>query len=129
MPTVRMTATGLYLADSAVGLYWGIYLTLTGLYGVPFSNWYWVIFFGSGVLLAGTILRWTSFAVPALWLCLVGAVVLASYFLTATAVLIREGRMDVARTAIAILVTTCVIVSVREVRVWQQNREVRLPLQ
>lgn len=128
MPTVRMTATVLYLADSAVGLYWAIYLTLTGLYGVPFSNWYWVIFFGSGTLLVGTILRWTSFVVPALWLCVVGALVLASYFLTATAVLIREGRMDLARTAIAILVTTCVIVSVMEVRGWRQNREVRLPL-
>jgi hypothetical protein len=123
-----MTATVLYLADSAVGLYWAIYLTLTGLYGVPFSNWYWVIFFGSGALLVGTILRWTSFVAPALWLCLVGAVVLASYFLTATAVLIREGQMDLARAAIAILVTTCVIVSVIEVRGWQQNKEVRLPL-
>lgn len=128
MPTVRTTATVLYLADSAVGLYWAIYLTLTGLYGVPFSNWYWVIFFGSGALLVGTILRWTSFVVPALWLCLLGAVVLASYFLIATAVLIREGRMDLARAAIAILVTMCVIVSVMDIRGWQQNREVGLPL-
>lgn len=121
-----MTATVLYLADSAVGFYWAVYLTLTGLYGIPFSNWYWVIFFGSGALLVGTILRWTSFVVPALWLCLVGAVVLASYFLTATAVLIRDERMDLARAAIAILVTTCVAVAVMEVRAWQQDTEVRL---
>ena len=128
MPTVRMTATVLYLADSLVGLYWAIYLTLTGLYGVPFSSWYWAIFFGAGALLVGTILRGTSLVVPALWLCLVGAVVLATYFLTAIAVLIRDGRMDLARAAIAILVTTCMVVSVMEVRAWQQNREVRLPL-
>jgi hypothetical protein len=125
---MRMTVTGLYLADCAVGLYWAVYLTLTGLYGVPFSKWYWIIFLGSGTLLVGTILRWTSFVVPALWLCLVGAFVLASYFVIATSVLIGEGRMDPVRAAIALLVTTCVIVSVIEVHEWQQHRQIRLPL-
>jgi hypothetical protein len=30
----------LYLATACVGFYWSLYLTLTGLYGVPFSVWY-----------------------------------------------------------------------------------------
>jgi hypothetical protein len=50
----------LYLATALIGFYWSIYLTLTGLYGVPFSRWYVVIFIGAVVLFAGAVLWWAS---------------------------------------------------------------------
>jgi hypothetical protein len=105
-----------YLTTSLLGFYWAVYLSMTGLYGIPFSNWYAVMFLGSALLLVGTLLRWTSFVFWARWLCLAGCTALASYFVPATVLLIQEGRIDLLRAAIAVLVTTCVIVSVIEVR-------------
>lgn len=75
--------TGLHLLTAVMGMYWGAYLTMTGLYGVPFSPWFAVVFAGGVILGSGAILqrslrqRWT------LWLPIFGSVMLATYFIPA----------------------------------------------
>jgi hypothetical protein len=107
---------GLYLATALVGLYWSIFLTLTGLYGVPFSRWYVWIFVGAAILLAGAILWWVSSKEWTRWLPIVGSTLLATYFVPAGVVLIRQGRIDAIRVVIVLLVLLCLAVAVKERR-------------
>jgi len=104
----------LYLTTALVGFYWSIFLTLTGLYGIRFSRWYLVIFIGAAVLLIGAILWWASSREWTRWFPLVVSVLLGSYFIPAGVVLIRQGRMDLIRVAIVILVLLCLLVAIKE---------------
>jgi hypothetical protein len=104
----------LYLAAAAVGFYWSIYLTLTGLYGLPFSPWYAVIFVGAVLLLIGAILWWASSSEWTRWLPIAGSVCLAAYFVPAVIVLIRQGRLDLIRVLIVTLVLVSLVVAVKE---------------
>jgi hypothetical protein len=104
----------LYLATALVGFYWSIYLTLTGLYGLPFSPWYAVIFVGATLLLIGAILRWASSSEWTRWLPIVGSVCLAAYFVPAVVVLIRQGRLGLSRVLIVALVLVSLVVAVKE---------------
>lgn len=107
----------LYLSTAALGFYWSIYLTLTGLYGIPFSRWYVVIFAGAVLLLLGGILWWTSSSEWARWLPIAGNLCLAAYFVPAGIVLLRQGRLDIIRVLIVALVLISLAVSVKERRV------------
>jgi hypothetical protein len=104
----------LYLATALTGFYWSIYLTLTGLYGLPFSRWYIVIFIGAVVLLTGAVLWWVSTSPWTRLLPIIGSVLLCSYFVPAAIVLIREGRMDSIRLAIVTLALVSLVVAVKE---------------
>ena len=104
----------LYLATALVGFYWSIYLTLTGLYGMPFSPWYAVIFVGAVLLLIGAILWWASIREWTRWFPILGNVCLAAYFVPAVIVLIRQGRLDLIRVLIVTLVLASLAVSVKE---------------
>jgi hypothetical protein len=104
----------LYLATALVGFYWSIFLTLTGLYGIPFSRWYVVIFIGAVVLLIGAILWWASSSEWTRWFPLIGSVLLAAYFIPAGIVLIRQGRIDMIRVIIVTLVLVCLVVAIKE---------------
>jgi len=104
----------LYLATALVGFYWSIYLTLIGLYGIPFSPWYVVILIGAMVLLIGAILWWASSREWTRWFPIVGSVLLGSYFIPASIVLIRQGRMDLTRVVIVTLVLVCLVVAIKE---------------
>ena len=104
----------LYLTTACVGFYWSVYLTLTGLYGVPFSMWYLLIFVGAAILLVGAILWWASTKEWTRWFPIIGSAFLAAYFVPAGVVLIRQGRMDLIRVVIVLLVLVCLTVAVRE---------------
>lgn len=104
----------LYLATALVGFYWSIYLTLTGLYGLPFSPWYAVIFIGAVVLLVGAILWWASSSEWTRWFPIIGSALLGSYFIPAGIVLLRQGRIDLIRVAIVTLVLVSLVVAVKE---------------
>jgi hypothetical protein len=104
----------LYLATALVGFYWSTYLTLTGLYGMPFSRWYIVIFIGAVVLFVGAILWWASNREWTRWFPIIGSVLLSSYFVPAGIVLIRQGRFDLIRLLIVTLVLVSLIVAVKE---------------
>jgi hypothetical protein len=104
----------LYLATALVGFYWSIYLTLTGLYGLPFSTWYVVIFIGAVVLLVGAILWWASSSEWTRWFPIVGSILLGSYFIPAGIVLLQQGRIDLIRMAIVALVLVSLVVAVKE---------------
>jgi len=62
-----------------------------GLYGVLFSPWYVVIFFGALLLLASAVLSWTLNREWTRWIPIAGNVLLASYFLPAIVVVVRRG--------------------------------------
>jgi hypothetical protein len=104
----------LYLMTAFVGLYWSIYLTLTGLYGLPFSVWYVVIFIGAMILFLGAALWWSSRSEWTRWLPIIGSALLASYFIPAIIVLARQGRIDIVRAFIFALVLTSLVVSIKE---------------
>jgi len=104
----------IYLATAVVGFYWSIYLTLTGLYGLPFSRWYAVIFVGAVFLLIGAILWWASSSEWTRWFPLIGSVLLGSYFIPAGIVLLRQGRMDLIRVLIVTLVLVCLVFAIKE---------------
>jgi hypothetical protein len=104
----------LYLATALTGFYWSIYLTLTGLYGLPVSRWYIVIFIGAVVLLAGALLWWVSTSPWTRLLPIIGSVLLCCYFVPAAIVLIREGRMDLIRLAIVALALVSLVVAIKE---------------
>lgn len=104
----------LYVAAAMLGFYWSIYLTLTGLYGLPFSRWYVVIFIGAVVLLVGAILWWTSSREWTRWLPIVGSALLGAYFFPAAILLIRQGRMDLTRLLIVSLVLVSLVVAIKE---------------
>ena len=73
----------LYLSAALVGFYWSFYLTMTGLYGVPFSPWYIVLFVGALVMLIGAIFWWTSAKSWTRWFPIIGSGMLAAFFLPA----------------------------------------------
>lgn len=104
----------LYVSTALIGFYWSIYLTLTGLYGLPFSPWYAVVFVGAAVLLVGAILSWTSNHGWITWVPVVGSVCLAAYFVPAVIVVAWQGRLDLIRILILGLVLASLIVSARE---------------
>lgn len=113
----------LYLSTAMIGFYWSTYLTLTGIYGVPFSRWYIVIFAGAAILLAGAIMWWVSNRQWTRWLPVVGSALLATYFVPAGIVLVRKGRMDVIRTVIILMVLGCLTAAVKE---WRVTKYLRL---
>ena len=117
VPTVKHAIGLLYLSTALVGFYWSIYLTLTGLYGLPFSSWYAVVFVGAVLLLIGTILWWVSNNGWTLWLPIVGSFCLAAYFIPAVIVVTWQGRLDLIRILIAALVLTSLTVAVRQQQV------------
>lgn len=104
----------LYMATALVGFYWAIFLTLTGLYGIPFSRWYVVIFIGAVLLFVGAILWWASSSEWTRWFPITGSALLGSYFVPASIVLIRQGRIDLTRVAIVALVLLSLTVAVKE---------------
>lgn len=104
----------LYVATALVGFYWSIYLTLIGLYGIPFSPWYFVIFIGAVVLLIGAILWWASSSEWTRWFPIIGSVLLGAYFVPASIVLIRQGRIDLIRVLIVALVLASLVVAIKE---------------
>lgn len=104
----------IYLAAALVGFYWSIYLTFTGLYGLPFSPWYAVLFVGAVLLLIGAILWWASSSEWARWLPIAGSACLAAYFVPAVIGLIRQGRLDLIRALIVTLVLVSLVVAVKE---------------
>jgi len=69
------------LATAVAGVYESVWLTLTGLYGVPFSLWYVVVFVGAATLLTSAVFQWVSTRPWTQWLPIVGTLLLASYFL------------------------------------------------
>jgi hypothetical protein len=84
----------LYTLTALTGLYWSIYLTMTGLYGVPFSRWYVVVFIGGVVLLIGAVLWWTTRTEWTRWLPISGSLLLAAYFIPAFVTLVRRGSVE-----------------------------------
>lgn len=104
----------LYIATALVGFYWSIYLTLTGLYGLPFSLWYAVIFVGAVLLLIGAVLWWASSSEWTRWLPIAGSICLAAYFVPAVLVLIRQGRLDLIRVLIVALILVSLVVAVKK---------------
>ena len=89
MPVKAVVAT-LYLLTGFAGLYIAIQLTLTGMYGLPFSWWYVVVAVGSLILILGAILVWASGRAWTEWIPLVGSALLASYFIPAIIVTLRR---------------------------------------
>lgn len=114
---MRHLVGGLYTITALTGLYWSIYLTMTGLYGVPFSRWYLVLFLGGVVLLIGAILSWTTTTVWARWLPIAGSLLLSAYFVPAFITVLRQGEVDFVRILVAGLVVTSFIVAVATRRV------------
>jgi hypothetical protein len=111
---MRILIGALYLATALVGLYWSVYLTLTGLYGVPFSRWYVVLLIGGVVLLIGAILWWTSNREWTRWFPIIGSALLGSYFVPAFITMVRQGGVDLIRVIIVALVLMSLVVSVKE---------------
>jgi uncharacterized membrane protein YhaH (DUF805 family) len=110
----------LYLLTGLVCLYWAVQLTLTGMYGTPFSWWYVAVFVGSLVLILGAILVWVSKQPWTDWVSLVGSAVLAAYFFPAIVVTFRRyvqgeapGSWELAiRIAVVLLVVVSLAVAV-----------------
>ncbi|MBN8729675.1 MAG: hypothetical protein J0L64_03980 [Acidobacteria bacterium] len=103
----------LYLSTAVMGFYWAIYLTLMGLYGIPFSAWYVIVFVGATLLLGGAILWWWSVSEWRLWVPIVGSACLAAYFIPAVIVVAWQGRLDLLRVFIAALVLATLIVAIK----------------
>ena len=117
MVLMKILIGALYLSTALIGLYWSVYLTLAGLYGVPFSRWYVGLFVGGLVLLIGAILWWTSSREWTRWFPIIGSVLLGSYFVPAFITLVRQGQVDLTRVMIVTLVLASLVVSVKERRV------------
>jgi hypothetical protein len=88
--SLRVIVGVLYLLTGLVGLFWSVQLTLTGMYGTPFSWWYAAVAAGSLILILGAILVWASGRAWTEWVPLVGSVVLAAYFVPAIIVTLRR---------------------------------------
>jgi hypothetical protein len=114
VPKVKHVVGLLYVTTALLGFYWSVYLTLTQLYGVPFSGWYILIGLGAAVLLLGAILWWVSNWDWIRWLPVAGSALLAIYFVPAGAVLIRQGRLDLIRAIVILWVVLCFAVAVKE---------------
>lgn len=111
----------LYLLTALMALYWAVYLTMTGLYGAPFSRWYVVVFIGGLVLLAGSVLWWTSASAWTRWIPIIGSFLLAAYFVPAFVTMLCQGRTDLVRVILVAMVIASVIValSTRQIQVGQ----------
>jgi hypothetical protein len=98
--------TLVYTASGVMGLLWATYLTLTGVYGVPFSAWYAAIFVGGILVLVGAVLVWLTKAPwPALF-AVAGSSVLTIFFTTSVvlgAAQMRLGFSQVGSSLLAIL--------------------------
>jgi len=103
----------LYLLTALGGLYWSLYLTMTGIYGLPFSYWYLVIFIGSVILFVGAILRWASTKSWARWLPVVGSAMLLSYFAQVLILGLRTRMLDAIRLLWIVVLLTCFLVAIR----------------
>lgn len=86
----RYLKSGLHLMTALLGMYWGIFLTLMGLYGAPFSLWYGLLFVGGVVLGTGVLLDWFVRRKWTQWLILLGSALLAAYFIPAAFFNARE---------------------------------------
>lgn len=107
----------LYLLTALVGLYWSVYLAMTGLYGVPFSPWYVVIFVGSLVLLAGAVFWCVSTSEWTRWMPIIGSVLLSMYFVPAIIAVLRDGGFTqptklLIRVGVVALVIASLLVSI-----------------
>ena len=80
----------LYMLTGLAALYFSIQLTLTGLYGVPFSRWYAEVFVSALILMIGAVCWWTSKRQWAAWVPLIGSALLAAYFIPAGISLVRQ---------------------------------------
>ncbi len=102
----------LYFVTALAGLYWSVRLVLLGLYDVPVSIWFVVVFIGSATLLVGAVLWWTSTRAWAQWLPLLGSLLLASYFVPASVEILRSySRSEVAGgTQLAVRLTTVALI-------------------
>jgi hypothetical protein len=88
--SLRIVIGFLYMLTGLVALYFSIQLTLTGLYGVPFSRWYAEVFVSGLILVIGAVCWWTSNRQWAAWVPLIGSALLAAYFLPAGISLVRQ---------------------------------------
>jgi hypothetical protein len=111
---MKYTIGLLYLSTAMIGFYWSIYLTLTGLYGIPFSRWYIVVFIGAIFVLLGGIFCWVSSSGWTRWFPVIGNLLLSSYFVPAGIVLIRQGRLDLIRVVLIAVVLMSLIVAVKQ---------------
>ena len=102
----------LYLLTGLVCLYWSVQLTLTGMYGMPFSWWYAAVFVGSLILILGAILVWVSGRPWTEWVPLVGSVVLAAYFIPAIIVTLRRYAQGQAPGSVGLAIRVAVVLLV-----------------
>ncbi len=119
---MRNSTALLFLLTGVICLYWSVELSLTGMYGIPFSWWYAVVFAGSLVLILGAILSWVTGRRPiASWVGFVGSIMLAAYFIPDIAMTIRRYALAQAsgsiylaiRIAVALLVIASLVVAGR----------------
>ena len=116
---MRILISILYLLTGLVGLYWSVRLTVTGMYGAPFSWWYGAIFIGSLFLIVGAILVWVSGRPWTGWVPLTGSVFLAAYFIPAIVITLQRyakgqasGPVELSiRVAVVLLVVASLIVA------------------
>jgi hypothetical protein len=87
---MRWLIASIYMLTALVGLYWSVSLTLTGLYGVPFSWAYAALFVGALLLAAGSVLTGAATRGWTLWLPVTGSGIVAGYFVWATLLLMRD---------------------------------------
>ncbi|MGE0407040.1 MAG: hypothetical protein AB7O65_12140 [Candidatus Korobacteraceae bacterium] len=122
---MKHTVGMLYLLTAALGLYWSIYLTMTGMYGLPFSRWFVVVFIGGLVLLLGAIFWWTSARAWTRWLPIIGSGMLAAYFLPAFVSNIQEFMDAFSRpTTDRVLALGSVLLAITSLVVAVRNRHV-----
>lgn len=114
MPKMKHVIGLLYVITALIGFCWSIYLTLTGLYGVPFSRWYVVILIGAALLLIGAILWWTSNREWTRWFPIIGSSCLAAYFIPLLILMIREHSLEIVRVICVILVLASLVIAVKE---------------
>lgn len=106
----------IYMVTALVGLCWSVYLTLTGLYGLPFSWVYAALFIGSVVLAAGGICTWTAVRGWTLWMPVVGSAIVAAYFIAATFAVVgryrEEGVEDISMLLVRFVILALAVASV-----------------
>jgi len=90
MPKLKIGTGVLYIATALIGFRWALYLTLTELYGLPFSWWYAVIFGGALAILVGAILEWSTSWAWVRWLPAIGAGIQTAYFVPGFVFMLRK---------------------------------------
>jgi hypothetical protein len=112
----------LYLATALMGVGWTVYMSLAGLYGVPFSWWYPAMLAGSAALMVGAILKWASSRTSTVWLPFIGSGLLASYFVPAIVrlltrypdFLIRQPKQFATRAIVVVFVLASLLAAVND---------------